>query len=151
MKVDRKGTAYVIAQLLLIGVYLLTPGQRLFENSGFLNGMAIGGLFFGMALMTLAALQLNRNLSPFPSPKKQSQLITSGAYSYVRHPIYTGLALSAIAWATIEGSLMRLALAIILATLLHFKAKYEEKLLIEVFKEYPDYQSRTGRLLPRLF
>ncbi len=35
MEADRKGTAYVIAQLLLIGVYLLTPGQSFFENSVF--------------------------------------------------------------------------------------------------------------------
>ena len=66
--------------------------------------MAIGVFFFRMALMSLAALQLNRNLSPFPSPKKESKLSTSGAYKYIHHPIYTGLPLTAIAWATIKES-----------------------------------------------
>ena len=151
MEADRKGTAYLIAQLLLIGVYLLTPGQRFFENSGYINGMAIGVFFFGMALMTLAALQQYRNLSPFPSPKKESKLTTSGAYRCIRHPIFTGLALSAIALATIKESPIHLALAFILTTLLHFKAKCEEKLLIEMFEDYPGYQSKTGRLLRHLF
>ena len=151
MKADRKGTAYVIAQLLLIGLYLLIPGHRMFKNSDFLDGIAIAGFVFGIALMTTAALQLNRNLSPFPSPKKESKLITSGAYKFIRHPIYTGLALSAIAWATIKESPIHLALAFILTALLHFKAKREETLLIEMFEDYPRYQSKTGRLLPRLF
>lgn len=151
MEADRKGTAYVIAQLLLIGVYLLTPGHRFFENSGFINGMAIGAFFLGMALMTLAALPLYRNLSPFHSPEKKSKLITSGAYRYIRQPIYTVLALSAIALAIIKERPIYLALAFILTTLLHFKAKCEEKLLIEMFEDYPGYDPKTGRLLRRLF
>ena len=58
--------------------------------------MPIGVFFFGMALMSLAALHLNRNLSPFPYPKKESKLSTSGAYNYIQHPIYTGLALNIV-------------------------------------------------------
>ena len=113
--------------------------------------MAIGAFFFGMALMTLAALQLYRNLSPFPSPEKKSKLITSEADRYIRQPIYTGLTLSAIALATINESPIHLALAFILTTLLHFKAKCEEKLLIEMFDDYPGYHPKTGQLLRCLF
>ncbi len=113
--------------------------------------MAIGVFFFRMALMSLAALQLNRNLSPFPSPKKESKLSTSGACKYIHHPIYTGLPLTAIAWATIKESPIHLAVAFILMALLHFKANREETLLIEMFEDYPDYQMKAGRLLPRLF
>jgi len=151
MKNDRKGTAFVIAQLLLIGIYLLSPRYRLFELPNVVSWVAIAGFALGLVLMTLAALQLNRHLSPFPSPKAKSRLITSGAYKYVRHPIYTGISLSAFAWAIEKGNPIQLSLAALLTSLLHFKAKHEEKLLIEVFEDYPDYQSKTGRLMPRLF
>ena len=90
MNNDRKGTAFVITQILLIGIYLLAPHYRLFEVPEIHSWVPIAVFAFGLSLMALAALQLNRNLSPFPSPKKKSRLITSGAYKYVRHPIYTG-------------------------------------------------------------
>jgi len=151
MKNDQKGTAFVIAQLLLIGIYLLSPRYRLFELPNVFSWVAIAGFALGLVLMTLAALQLNRHLSPFPSPKTKSRLIKSGAYKYVRHPIYTGISLSAFAWAIEKGEPIQLSLATLLTSLLHFKAKHEEKLLIEVFEDYPDYQSKTGRLMPRLF
>ena len=151
MNNDRKGTGFVIAQLLLIGVYLLSPRYRLFELPNVISWVAIAGFAPGLVLMTPAALQLNRHLSPFPSPKAKSRLITSGAYNYVRHPIYTGISLSAFTWAIEKGNPIQLSLATPLAGLLHFKAIHDEKLLIEAFEDYPDYQSKTGRLMPRLF
>ena len=151
MNNDRKGTAFVITQILLIGIYLLAPHYRLFEVPEILSWVPIAVFAFGLSLMALVALQLNRNLSTFPSPKKKSRLITSGAYNYVRHPIYTGISLSAFAWAIERGNPIQLSLAALLTSLLHFKAIHEERLLIEVFEDYPDYQSKTGRLIPRLF
>ena len=151
MKNDRKGTPYVVAQIVLIGAYLLAWGKGAFEIPNALSWIAVAGFIFGLALMALAAMQLNKNLSPFPTPRKQSRLITSGAYKYVRHPICTGLSLAAFAWAIERGNSIQLSLTTLLAGLLHFKAIHEEKLLIEVFEDYPDYQSKTGRLMPRLF
>ena len=148
---DRKGTAYVIAQLLIIGVYLLVMRYRIFQAPTALSWIAITGFVFGLAIMSAAALQLNKNLSPLPKPKEKSRLITSGAYKYVRHPIYAGLALSAFAWAILNGNPIQLALAIALAGLLNFKAKHEEKLLERVFSSYSEYKSKTGKLLPRFF
>ena len=50
--------------------------------------LVLSGL--GFLIILTALLQLNTNLSPFPKPKNNATLITSGVYKYVRHPIYSG-------------------------------------------------------------
>lgn len=151
MNRDRKGTAYVIAQLLIIGLYLSAMRYQIFNAPIALRWIAIAGFVLGLVIMSVAAMQLNKHLSPLPKPKEKSRLITSGAYKYVRHPIYAGLALSAFAWAILKGNPIQLALAIALAGLLDFKAKHEEKLLERVFSSYSEYKSKTGKLVPRIF
>ena len=40
-----------------------------------------------LVLRLYALLSLGRNLSPLPKPRKNHSLVTSGMYSYVRHPM----------------------------------------------------------------
>lgn len=68
----------------------------------------IGGILFfiGFVISATAVLQLNRNLSPFPSPKLGAHLIKNGLYKYIRHPIYSGVLAVGIGLglATVSGS-----------------------------------------------
>jgi len=53
------------------------------------SGLVVLGL--GAILGAVALLQLNTNLSPFPTPVSNGKLITNGAFAIARHPIYSAL------------------------------------------------------------
>ncbi len=102
----------------------------------------------GAFITITAALQLNFNLSPFPSPLPGSNLIENGVYKFIRHPIYTGLILSFFGFAIISDSGYRILITAVLFLLFYFKTIYEEKRLIEKFPNYLEYKSRSGRFFP---
>ncbi len=147
---DQKGAVLVAVQLLLIGAYLFFPDHLGFPVPRAFSNIAAGIALFGLAITILATVQLNKRLSPFPAPKSNAVLIKSGAYKYVRHPIYSGLSLFAFGWAIHDGDGLRLTIATALLGIFYFKAKYEEELLNEVFSDYRAYQSKTGMLIPRI-
>lgn len=103
----------------------------------------------GVAVLTgvTAVLQLGTNLTPWPSPKAASQLVTTGVYGWVRHPIYAALILFAFGLALATGSAGRLILAMALLALFWRKAAYEETLLRTRYPEYDAYSKRVGFLL----
>ncbi len=104
--------------------------------------------FVGFIILFTSILQLNKNLSPFPSPKNESELVTSGLYSIVRHPIYLGIILLFTGYSCYSSSWYRLAVTLALYILFHFKSEYEEKLLNQKFSEYSEYQKRTNKIIP---
>jgi protein-S-isoprenylcysteine O-methyltransferase Ste14 len=105
----------------------------------------------GALVFMIAMLQLNKNLSPFPTPKSNAQLIQNGLYKYVRHPIYTGILLSFMGYAIYVASLYKLIITILLLFVFIVKSIYEEKKLIGHFNNYVSYKKKTGRFFPKLF
>lgn len=105
----------------------------------------------GALIIVLAILQLNRNLSPFPTPKLDSQLVKNGLYKFIRHPIYTGILLSFLGYAVYSESLYRILITLALFILFQIKSRYEENLLIRRYKDYRTYKKKTGRFFPALF
>jgi protein-S-isoprenylcysteine O-methyltransferase Ste14 len=83
--------------------------------------------------------------------KENHQLIQSGPYARVRHPIYSGLLLALIGTALFVGE-WRAAFGVLLVFLAHgWKARREEALLAGQFgASYEEYRKPTGSLLPRL-
>lgn len=105
----------------------------------------------GAATILLAVLQLNKNLSPFPTPKSNAELIQHGLYKYIRHPIYTGILLAAGGYAFYSESVFRITLTLALLVLFIVKSTYEEIRLSEKFNSYNQYKKSTGRFFPQLF
>ncbi len=102
----------------------------------------------GILFMGLAILQLNKNLTPFPTPKEDGTLIQNGVYKFIRHPIYTGIILLAIGFGLFHESLWEVCIGIVLWVLFYFKSTYEEKLLSKHFPDYAAYSKTTGRFFP---
>jgi protein-S-isoprenylcysteine O-methyltransferase Ste14 len=94
---------------------------------------------------------LRENLTPFPRPLPGAQLVESGAYRLVRHPIYGGLILGALGWGLATASPLALGGALVLLAFFDLKSRREEIWLAEQFADYGSYRARTHRLLPWLY
>ena len=82
----------------------------------------------------LHVIQLNKNLSPFPSPINGGELIDTGLYNYIRHPIYTSILSTLFGYGLYSASGYKILLTIALLVLFFYKSKYEEKKLGEFGK-----------------
>ncbi|CAL9538543.1 hypothetical protein SUDANB95_04145 [Actinosynnema sp. ALI-1.44] len=100
--------------------------------------------------MTATAATLRRGLTPSPLPNAHAKLRTTGPYSYVRHPMYTGLLTTALGWTLTTPSLLRAGALIALTALLTTKARWEETHLTSRFPSYPTYADQVPRLIPKL-
>lgn len=111
------------------------------------SGLVLAAL--GAAFAIWARLLLGRNWSGFVVVKQDHELIRSGPYAIVRHPIYSGFLLVILGAAIVEGEFRAfLGLAIVLIAW-HTKARREEQLMIGQFGEqYEDYRRRVKALIP---
>jgi len=109
-------------------------------------GLFIAG--FGGVIIILALFQLNKNLSPFPTPKNNTTLLQNGLYKYMRHPIYTGIILLFTGYSLYQNSFYKLGIALLLVILFYFKSNYEEQRLEQKFPDYKLYKNKTGKFFP---
>jgi protein-S-isoprenylcysteine O-methyltransferase Ste14 len=107
--------------------------------------LAIAGAWLGIA--GVRALGVNR--TPFPEPKPGSQLVTTGIYGRLRHPLYASMIALGFAWALLWRSVPALGLALAQVVFLHAKARTEERLLTVRFPDYQKYARRVPRFFPR--
>ena len=106
-------------------------------------------LFVGCALLLWARQEMGKNnFRVQPIPKDSLQLVTSGPFKLIRHPIYTALLLGMLAIAINTNTWVAYMLWIFFFADLYFKLRFEEDLLLEKFPEYREYMNRTKRLLP---
>lgn len=153
----RRGEWYLLVQaglivLVAVGPHTL-PGLPPWTNGWSLAGSVGGGiLFLGGALLSLAGtVSLGRNLTPLPRPKDEGKLVVTGAYRLVRHPIYGGLAIMALAWALWVHGWLTVVYAVILFVFFDVKSRREENWLREKYPEYAAYQRRVRKLIPFLY
>jgi protein-S-isoprenylcysteine O-methyltransferase Ste14 len=112
--------------------------------------LAVIGVVFclaGIALAVWARVHLGRNWSSVPTLKEDHELITSGPYSVVRHPIYSGVML-AVLGSTLTSPVWLAAFVLVTAMFI-WRVRVEEALMTKQFpNQYPDYKKRTWALIP---
>lgn len=148
MNIGKKDFFYVAIQFILFAAFVFPIADYRFIVPEFLWFSALFICISGLIICLIAVLQLNTNLSPFPSPKTKSSLISNGLYGIVRHPIYSGIILAALGYGVFSGSVWRIGIGCALWLLFIFKSKFEEQLLAEKFPEYHNYKKKTWRLFP---
>jgi protein-S-isoprenylcysteine O-methyltransferase Ste14 len=122
--------------------------RSLFVPPPFLGWFGAALAVLGVAFAIWARLHLGRNWSPAPAMKEGHELVTSGPYAFVRHPIYTGI-LCAVLGATLSGSLIGAGLLGLVSVVFASRIVREERIMLELFPNtYPAYQARTKRLIP---
>jgi protein-S-isoprenylcysteine O-methyltransferase Ste14 len=125
--------------------------QRSAGHSSFLGwtGAALCLLGFGLAIN--ARRHLGRNWGMPMSRKEQPELVTSGPYAHLRHPIYSGLLLAMLGSAMSVNVFWGLVLVVV-GLYFVYSARREEVLMLQLFPEqYAAYRARTGMFAPRLF
>lgn len=149
----RRGEAYVGVQVLLFG--LIAGGPWMDPRRGMASGwiLALSGLALTAGgLGSLWALfQLGRNLSVLPHPKAGAALVRSGAYAWVRHPIYVFVLVLGGGWTLLWRSPTAGLAWVALGLLFDLKARREERLLVERFPDYDAYRRQVRRFIPGLY
>lgn len=140
-----KDILFVSIQLLLFVFYFIPLFKKQFIANGITNAFGIMLCLIGILFIVFAILQLNKNLTPFPTPKEEGILIKTGLYRSVRHPIYSGVIMAAIGYGLYKHSLWEITIGFILWILFYFKSRYEESMLIRQFPEYEEYRKKTPR------
>lgn len=105
----------------------------------------------GDAILIWARQSLGKNWSQTVAAKKDHELITSGPYALIRHPMYTGGLVAGIGSAITAGGAF-VFLALLLGAFFLWRTGAEDKLMAEQFpNEFPAYRMRTKRLIPFLW
>jgi protein-S-isoprenylcysteine O-methyltransferase Ste14 len=105
----------------------------------------------GIAIACWARYHLGTNWSGVVTLKEGHELIRTGPYRNIRHPIYTGMLLAILGSAVTVGE-VRALLAFVIAWLsFYIKARREESFLSHEFGAgFIEHQRHTGMFLPRL-
>lgn len=155
---NQHGEYWVVVQGLLLIGFVLLPVYRLvgFEIQSpevlYLSWGVVGGLsLFSAVLIFKGLLDLGRSLTPLPYPREDGQLVQSGVYSIVRHPLYSGLVLAALSFAIFQLSLSHLIGTLVLFAFFNAKASQEEVWLSEKYPDYLEYRERVKKLIPWVY
>jgi protein-S-isoprenylcysteine O-methyltransferase Ste14 len=112
------------------------------------------GLFFfalGLGFAIWARVHIGRNWGTPMSQKEEPELVTSGPYRLVRHPIYSGILLAAVGTAIALNWFWLVATALA-GIYFVYSAFIEERYLTEQFPDtYPPYRRSTKMLVPFIF
>ena len=143
------GYGWVVVQIALFVLYGLALAWGASASWGVWRWLGIPLLAVG-AWVGLAALRMHgRKLTPLPEPNPALGLQRTGVYAVIRHPMYTGLLLSAFGLAILLQKPLAIVGATALTAFFNLKAREEERRLQRNYPEYADYQRATGRFLPR--
>jgi len=116
-----------------------------------LEGVGLALWVAGLGLAVWARLYIGRNWGMPMTQKENPDLVTTGPYHAIRHPIYTGIILGLLGTA-LATSLYLLIAAAILAGYFVYSAVSEERYMTERFPDaYPEYKAHSKMLIPFVF
>jgi protein-S-isoprenylcysteine O-methyltransferase Ste14 len=114
-------------------------------------GVGLALFAAGLAFAIWARIHIGRNWGTPMSRKDEPELVISGPYRRVRHPIYTGILVASIGTAVALSWAWLIAVALA-AVYFTYSAIVEERYLTEQFPDaYPLYRSSTKMIVPFVF
>ena len=139
--------AIIVIALLLLRLNVF-KGSHPVTHNPWLQGIGLAIFLLGLALAIWARAYLGRNWGMPMSEKADPELVTTGPYSTIRHPIYSGIILAMIGTA-VAVSWYWLIAVVLLGGYFVYSATREERYLTERFPEaYPRYKKSTKMLIP---
>jgi isoprenylcysteine carboxyl methyltransferase (ICMT) family protein YpbQ len=160
--IQGKNWVYSVIIRLIFAVIIIILMQSLhFRNVlkshyiGFENPfiMIIGTIIIilSLAFAVWARVYLGKNWGIPMSQRENPELVTLGPYTYVRHPIYTGILFALLGTGIAIGNIW-FVVFVFAAFYFIFAAIQEEKLMVHLFPDqYPAYMKQTKMLVPFVF
>ena len=143
----RVASILIVLLLLRLGVFKAQAVTR----DPWLQVIGLVIFLLGLALAVWARVYLGRNWGMPMSEKADPELVTTGPYSTVRHPIYSGILLAMIG-TTVAVSLYWLVAVVLLGAYFIYSAVMEERYMAGRFPDtYPKYKQSTKMLIPFIF
>jgi len=137
----------ILVILLLLRLRVL-KGHEAATGNPWLLGAGLALFVLGLALAVWARGYLGRNWGMPMSQKADPELVTTGPYRRIRHPIYSGIILAMVGTA-IAVSPYWLAAVVIVGAYFLFSAVVEERNMAKLFPtDYPPYKRSTKMLIP---
>ena len=139
----------IILMVLLLLRLKVFKGQNAFaHNPWWLIGIGLAVFLLGLALAVWAKVYLGGNWGYPMARKDNPELVTTGPYRKVRHPIYTGIILGMVGTA-LAVSLYWLIVAAVFGAYFLYSAVMEERYMSGLFPDaYPPYKHSTKMLVP---
>lgn len=129
-------------------VEILEPGIRAAVQ---IVGLAIYVTGFAVMAWALVTLRRSYQLGGL-APRSEDQMVASGPYRFVRHPMYAAVLLISLGLACLTQSLIGLAVLGVYVVLLHLLIPIEESRLLSAYGEsYAAYQRDARRLVPFVY
>lgn len=143
------GPVGVMVSLILLFIAFLVNGQ--FSVPPISDNQALLDIIF-IASIVLTLVLIAWSIRSLPAADRGNRLVTSGAFRYVRHPLYAAfLSVFNFGLAIWLNSYVYLAWALLLHPVWQFLVRDEERMMVATFGDaYREYQKRTGRFFPRL-
>ena len=136
--------AVVVILLLRLGAF---RGHGL-NTDPWRAGLGLALFCLGLGFAIWARVHIGRNWGTPMAQRDEPELVTSGPYRLVRHPIYSGILLGVLGTALATNIYWLIALVVTGTYFLH-SAKVEERLMTDSFPAaYPGYRARTKMLVP---
>ncbi len=142
------------AMIIVVAILLVRLGAF---RGGDLNtnpwraGLGLVLFVLGLGVAIWARVHIGRNWGTPMSQKDEPELVTSGPYRLVRHPIYSGFLLAGVGTA-VALSWMWLVAVFLAGVYFVYSATVEERYLTEQFPDtYPTYRHSTKMLVPLIF
>jgi len=142
--------ALILVALLLLRLRIF-KGHHPVTHDPWLQGIGLAVFVLGLALAIWARLYIGRNWGMPMTEKADPELVTTGPYRVIRHPIYSGIILAMVG-TTIAVSLYWLIAVALLGAYFIYSAVMEERYLGQRFpEEYSRYKKSTKMLIPFIF
>ena len=119
------------------------PQKQIIQVTPFSYFVGLLIIIIALIICLVAIKDLGRNLSPFPRPIKNSNLVTTGIYRLTRHPMYYSLIFISFGVFITKLSIYYLFLSFSLGLIIKFKIALEEQYLKNKFKNYLIYKNEV--------
>ena len=119
------------------------PEKQIIQVTPFSYFVGFLIIIIAFIILLVAIKDLGRNLSPFPRPINNSNLVTTGIYRFTRHPMYYSLIFISFGVFITKLSIYYLFLSTSLILIIKFKIDLEEQYLKNKFKNYLLYKNEV--------
>jgi len=136
-----------VAILVCIWEFIVNP----YRFSWF-NLVGLIAFVFGASIYLNARLTLGKFFSEKLRLLETHELVTSGIYGHIRHPIYFGGIFLLLGFTLMLNSLLGFLVMLLYVPLILIRIPFEEAMLKEAYgQRYSDYVKRTKKLVPLLY